>query len=109
MRLSNVNNNAKTATFNIANNRHNESNAADTVWAGFVMLQDFGSEQEPQLFTGFTLNFSGNTADGAALQNNSWYTAANDRAFYVYENAYADANGGKLNPDTENLPTVSMN
>lgn len=109
MRLSNVSNNAKTATFNIANNRHNESNAADTVWAGFVMLQDFGSEQEPQLFTGFTLNFSGNTADGAALQNNSWYTAANDRAFYVYENAYADANGGKLNPDTENLPTVSMN
>lgn len=109
MRLSNVNNNAKTATFNIANNRHNESNAADTVWAGFVMLQDFGSEQEPQLFTGFTLNFSGNTADGAVLQNNSWYTAANDRAFYVYENAYADANGGKLNPDTENLPTVSMN
>ena len=109
MRLSNVNNNAKTATFNIANNRHNESNAADTVWAGFVMLQDFGSEQEPQLFTGFTLNFSGNTADGAALQNNSWYTAANDRAFYVYENAYADANGGALNPDTENLPTVSMN
>lgn len=109
MRLSNVSNNAKTATFNIANNRHNESNAADTVWAGFVMLQDFGSEQEPQLFTGFTLNFSGNTADGAALQNNSWYTAANDRAFYVYENAYADANGGALNPDTENLPTVSMN
>ena len=96
MRLSNVNNNAK-------------SNAADTVWAGFVMLQDFGSEQEPQLFTGFTLNFSDNTADGAVLQNNSWYTAANDRAFYVYENAYADANGGKLNPDTENLPTVSMN
>ena len=43
------------------------------------------------------------------MQNNSWYTAANDRAFYVYENAYADANGGKLNPDTENLPTVSMN
>ena len=40
MRISNVSNNAKTATFNIANNRHNESNAADTVWAGFVMLQD---------------------------------------------------------------------
>lgn len=111
MRLSNVSNNAKTATFNIANNRHNESNALEpnVGYAGFVFFQNFGSAEDPQLFTGFTLNFSGNTADGAALQNNSWYTAANDRAFYVYENAYADANGGALNPDTENLPTVSMN
>ena len=111
MRISNVSNNAKTATFNIANNRHNESNALEpnVGYAGFVFFQNFGSAEDPQLFTGFTLNFSGNTADGAALQNNSWYTAANDRAFYVYENAYADANGGKLNPDTENLPTVSMN
>ena len=121
MRISNVSNKAKTATFNIANNRHNESNALEpnVGYAGFVFFQNFGSAEDPQLFTGFTLNFSGNTADGAALQNNSWYTAAlqnnswytaaNDRAFYVYENAYADANGGALNPDTENLPTVSMN
>lgn len=100
MRLSNVNNNAKTATFNIANNRHNESNAADTVWAGFVMLQDFGSEQEPQLFTGFTLNFSGNTADGAALTNTEESVAT--RAYYVYQ----DVGGLTF---TENLPTVSMN
>ena len=100
MRLSNVNNNAKTATFNIANNRHNESNAADTVWAGFVMLQDFGSEQEPQLFTGFTLNFSGNTADGAALTDTEESVAT--RAYYVYQ----DVGGLTF---TENQPIVNMN
>ena len=100
MRLSNVNNNAKTATFNIANNRHNESNAADTVWAGFVMLQDFGSEQEPQLFTGFTLNFSGNTADGAALTDTEESVAT--RACYVYQ----DVGGLTF---TENQPIVNMN
>lgn len=102
MRLSNVNNNAKTATFNIANNRHNESNALEpnVGYAGFVFFQNFGSAEDPQLFTGFTLNFSGNTADGAALTDTEESVAT--RAYYVYQ----DVGGLTF---TENQPIVNMN
>ena len=102
MRISNVSNNAKTATFNIANNRHNESNALEpnVGYAGFVFFQNFGSAEDPQLFTGFTLNFSGNTADGAALTDTEESVAT--RAYYVYQ----DVGGLTF---TENQPIVNMN